>query len=299
MKRLLMLPLMALVALSGAANADLIKQSTAYNRTVLMTSSSDHISGAAGLTLAVKVSKNGGAFATITPTVTDLTGGRYNIALTSSHTDTLGAVDLTITATGADPSDTHDQVYSALDANAINNVTLAATQNFNHTGQVAKYAVTVAAGDNSDKSGYTLASAQNFANANTTTPAWYTAFPTDYQQRTSPVILPTVAPSGYGGGTGSVFDAFSQVKGTYAAGTWGAFLNTQLANAVPLPADVVNFLFATDRYQKQESATIGNYTRVPATQVMTFTMLNGKTFPATVSVDSQGRITGRVVGTPQ
>ena len=69
--------LFMLIALLGAtllscdAQADLIKQGGAYNRTVLMTATSDHISPAAGLTLTVKIAKAGGTFAAITPTVTE------------------------------------------------------------------------------------------------------------------------------------------------------------------------------------------------------------------------------------
>ena len=108
--------LAALAALLSAApvHADFIKQSTAYSRTVLMTSATDHVSGATGLTLTVKIAKAGGAYATITPTVTEQSGGtgKYNIALTSSNTDTLGALDMIVTASGADQSDTHDQVVA-------------------------------------------------------------------------------------------------------------------------------------------------------------------------------------------
>jgi len=93
--------------------SDRITQNTAYNRTVLMTSSADHITGKTGLTLTILLSKNGGAFATITPTVTELGNGRYNVALTSTHTNTLGALDMNVTATGADPADTHDVVVVA------------------------------------------------------------------------------------------------------------------------------------------------------------------------------------------
>lgn len=86
-------------------NVYIYKQSTARNRVILMTSSTDHITGAAGLSLTITASKDGGAFASITPTVTDLGTGDYKLALTTSHTDTLGDLVLHITAVGADPLD--------------------------------------------------------------------------------------------------------------------------------------------------------------------------------------------------
>lgn len=82
-----------------------LKQSTAYSLVIFMTDSADHVSGKTGLTLTITASKAGAAFASITPTVTELSNGWYKLALTSSHTDTLGDFALHITATGADPTD--------------------------------------------------------------------------------------------------------------------------------------------------------------------------------------------------
>lgn len=89
-----------------------LKQSTAYNLMVLMIDSTDHIAGKAGLTLTITASKNGAAFAGITPTVTDRGSGWYNLELTDSHTDTLGDLAIHVTATGADPFDISMQVYA-------------------------------------------------------------------------------------------------------------------------------------------------------------------------------------------
>ncbi len=83
----------------------IFKQSTATNLMVFMTDSADHITGKAGLTLTITASKDGAAFASISPTVTDRGNGWYNIALTTAHTDTLGDLALHITSAGADPSD--------------------------------------------------------------------------------------------------------------------------------------------------------------------------------------------------
>lgn len=80
---------------------------------VLMVQSADHITGATGLTLTVTASKDGGAFGSISPTVTERGNGWYSIALTSSHTDTLGDIALQITAASADPSSVLGQVIAA------------------------------------------------------------------------------------------------------------------------------------------------------------------------------------------
>jgi hypothetical protein len=81
-----------------------IKLATAYTLTVFMTDT-DHITGKTGLTLTITASKAGAAFGSITPTVTELVNGWYALALTASHTDTLGDLAFHITASGADPTD--------------------------------------------------------------------------------------------------------------------------------------------------------------------------------------------------
>lgn len=98
-----------------------LKQSTAHNAMVLMIDSSDHVTGKAGLTLTITASKDGAAFASISPTVTERGSGWYNLALTTSHTDTLGSLALHVTSTGADPYDEAMLVRSALaqDAYAV------------------------------------------------------------------------------------------------------------------------------------------------------------------------------------
>ena len=83
----------------------LLKQSTAANVMVFMTDSADHVTGKTGLTLTITASKDGAAFASISPTVTDRGNGWYNLALTTSHTDTMGDLAVHVTATGADPTD--------------------------------------------------------------------------------------------------------------------------------------------------------------------------------------------------
>ncbi len=88
-----------------------IAQGTARNVMVLMTAASDHVTGLAGLTLTITASKNGAAFASISPTVTDRSSGWYQLALTASHTDTVGDLALHITGASADPADLVVDVY--------------------------------------------------------------------------------------------------------------------------------------------------------------------------------------------
>lgn len=87
-----------------------LKQSTAYDYMVFMTDSTDHVTGKTGLTLTITASKAGAAFASISPSVTERGNGWYSLALTTSHTDTLGDFALHITSSGADPTDCLAQV---------------------------------------------------------------------------------------------------------------------------------------------------------------------------------------------
>lgn len=105
-----------------------ISQSTAYNLTVLMVQSADHITGLTGATLTITASKAGAAYASITPTITELANGNYSLALTSAHTDTLGDLALHITAASGDPSDIYSQIVPAVpDVNIakVNNIAVA------------------------------------------------------------------------------------------------------------------------------------------------------------------------------
>lgn len=93
-----------------------LKQSTAVNITILMIDSSDHLTGKTGLAagLTIYATKAAGTPAAITPTVTELDAtnvkGVYKLALDTNHTNTLGELQLHITATGADPTDIKWQV---------------------------------------------------------------------------------------------------------------------------------------------------------------------------------------------
>lgn len=87
-----------------------IKQSTAYDLMVWMADSADHITGKTSLTLTITASKAGAAFSSISPTVTERGNGWYALALTTSHTDTIGDLALHVTGSGADNTDVVVQV---------------------------------------------------------------------------------------------------------------------------------------------------------------------------------------------
>lgn len=88
-------------------------QSAAYTRKFLMVLSSDHITGATGLSPVVSLSKaTATSFTTATGAVVEVSGGWYQIPLATTDTGTLGelAFHATTTATTADPTDWVDQV---------------------------------------------------------------------------------------------------------------------------------------------------------------------------------------------
>lgn len=104
----------------------MLKQSTARNLMVFLTASSDHVTGLTGATLSISISKDGAAFASISPTVTERGNGWYSIALTTAHTDTLGDLVLRATAASADPIDLREQVFAALPGDSVTVASIAA-----------------------------------------------------------------------------------------------------------------------------------------------------------------------------
>lgn len=91
-----------------------LKQSTTYTRSFLMVSSTDHITGLASGTVTVTLSKAGAAFGAAAGTVTAISSGWYQIALTTADTGTVGDLAFHATATGADPTDFVDQVSATI-----------------------------------------------------------------------------------------------------------------------------------------------------------------------------------------
>lgn len=69
---------------------------------ILLVSSTDDKTAATGKTPTVTLSKNGGAFAAATNSVTEVSAGFYSLALTATETNTAGPLAVVATATGCD-----------------------------------------------------------------------------------------------------------------------------------------------------------------------------------------------------
>lgn len=69
-----------------------LPQSTAFERPFYI--------GVTSLTLAVELSKNGGAFAAAAGTVTEISLGWYKLAMTTADTGTVGALAWSISGSG-------------------------------------------------------------------------------------------------------------------------------------------------------------------------------------------------------
>lgn len=78
-----------------------------------MTLSSDHVSAATGKTVAVTLSKNGGAFAAGGGTVAELSNGWYKYTPVTADVGTLGDLGLRATATACDDWNDKDRVVQA------------------------------------------------------------------------------------------------------------------------------------------------------------------------------------------
>jgi hypothetical protein len=91
---------------------------TAQVLAFLMISSSDHISGAAGLSPlpTVTLSKNGAAFAAPAGAVTETGNGWYQVAGNATDANILGPLALHASATGADPK---DELFSVVAYNPL------------------------------------------------------------------------------------------------------------------------------------------------------------------------------------
>src|SRR5690348_722219 len=105
-----------------------LKVNTARNRTFIMVQSSDHITALTGATPTVTISKNGAAFAAPQGSVSEIGNGWYNVAFTAVDTNTLGDLNVHVTATSADPEDFQDQVL-AVDFNDAVRLGLSALPN--------------------------------------------------------------------------------------------------------------------------------------------------------------------------
>lgn len=99
-----------------------IKQSAAANVMVFMADSTDHVTGKTGLTLTVTISKDGAAFGSISPTVTERGNGWYNVALVAGDTGMAGDLVVRATSTGADPGERTLNVVANVEADTYGRV---------------------------------------------------------------------------------------------------------------------------------------------------------------------------------
>lgn len=93
-----------------------LPQSTAYTVTMKVFLTSDHITPATSKTVAITISKAGGAFgnpAAGASTATEISGGWYKFALGTGDTDTLGDLIVVGTASSCDPSEQICHVVAA------------------------------------------------------------------------------------------------------------------------------------------------------------------------------------------
>lgn len=79
-----------------------IKQSTAITVPFFVhDASGDAVTGLTDGSFTKRISKNGGAFAAMTVTITEMENGWYSIPLSTSHSDTLGLLTIVFTNAGA------------------------------------------------------------------------------------------------------------------------------------------------------------------------------------------------------
>jgi hypothetical protein len=84
---------------------DIKKASTEAPLLFFMVESADHITALTGASPTVVISKNGGAFASPSGSVTEIADGWYKVAGNATDTGTAGPLALHATAASGDPSD--------------------------------------------------------------------------------------------------------------------------------------------------------------------------------------------------
>lgn len=117
------------------------QSSTAYPLCFLLILSSDHITGATGLSPTVTISKNGGAFAGPSGAVTEIANGWYKVAGNATDTGTLGPILLHATGTGTDPVDMMFAVVAVNPQSAAYGLSLAKTTNITGFNDIAASAI--------------------------------------------------------------------------------------------------------------------------------------------------------------
>lgn len=123
MKKIFLIVIATVLILTSAATGRDLKQSATANVAVLMVDSTDYVTHETGLTVAVTLSKNGGAFVSPSDgTVTERGNGYYWIALDGTDTNTIGDLIINATASGADDSGRMLNVVANLEADTFTEV---------------------------------------------------------------------------------------------------------------------------------------------------------------------------------
>lgn len=166
-----------------------LKLATTYTRMFLMVQSSDHITGLTGASPTVNIAKAGAGFQAAAGLVQEMASGWYKVSLTVADTGVLGDLAYHITAASADPTDFIDQVCANIlgdtlpsDVQSVgtgvitesacddtfyqgfgNNHGLSATFSGSVVDSVLSQMTTVTVGGITDKTGFSLTSAYDFA----------------------------------------------------------------------------------------------------------------------------------------
>lgn len=169
-RRALALFIVILAAAAQAFAGERIPQSVTIRRVLKAYLSSDHVSKATGVTIAITISKNGGAFANPSAgatNATEIANGWYYVDLSTTDTNTTGP--LIVRGTSATIDDAEPDPYDVVDPNtgglsalpavasggtgavALNNGTVGSV-----TGAVGSVTSGVTVTTNNDKTGYSL-----------------------------------------------------------------------------------------------------------------------------------------------
>lgn len=242
-----------------------LKQSTAKSLAVFMASSTDHVTGKTGLTLTITASKDAAAFGSITPTVTELATGWYKLALTTSHTDTLGDLALHITGTGADPTDLlrHVVAYDFTDA-----VRLGLTALPNAAAEASGGLPTLSA-----------AQASN-GTVNANVHRWLTGTPNALQSGRVDGYLGAVA----SGVIAAASFAANALDAVWSTATRVLTAATNLTTALATPTNITAGTITT----------VTNVTNAPTSGDLTATMKTSVTTAATAATPTAAAVTGAV-----
>lgn len=100
------------------------QSSTGQNLLFMLVLSSDHITGATGLSPTVTLSKNGAAFGSPSGAVTEIANGWYKVAGNATDSDTLGPLALHATGASCDP---WDDLFTVVAYNPLDSVRLGMT----------------------------------------------------------------------------------------------------------------------------------------------------------------------------